>query len=387
MISLKKIFCIARWEFIQKIRSKGFIFSLVLTAFLFYLINYVFSFQNESKLRRLIVGFADLSGTNPDKAWMTDPDIADKITFIEFPDENYERINASAHEFIEKNQFDGFILLDIKKSEHNYIKLFFRDDLDKFTIEYIKLFLKEKLNFTNKNTKNIQIFPQKTVFYEEKIITAEQRKTLLYISGFLLTFIIFSSVFQSGNFFLRSITEERADRTLEMLLSSVKPAELLAGKFMGIGLVGWCQTVLWVTLLVLFAPQIIHFSVITIIVFFLYFFTGYSFYAGFYMFIAVKTASEHNLQFIQQLVSFLGLLPLALSFLVLAEVESAWLYLLAYIPFLTPVLSVMLFSVASFPVIHIIGTVTISICFTLIIFHIAGLALKKQNLIRTAFSE
>ncbi|NIR92704.1 MAG: ABC transporter permease, partial [Gammaproteobacteria bacterium] len=47
----------------------------------------------------------------------------------------------------------------------------------------------------------------------------------------------------------RSVMEEKINRIVEVLISSVKPFELMMGKVMGVGLVGLTQIGIWLILL------------------------------------------------------------------------------------------------------------------------------------------
>jgi ABC-2 type transport system permease protein len=54
-------------------------------------------------------------------------------------------------------------------------------------------------------------------------------------------FLLYMAVLLYGNWMLAGVTEEKSNRVVEVLLSSVKPWQLLAGKILGIGLLGIAQ--------------------------------------------------------------------------------------------------------------------------------------------------
>jgi ABC-2 type transport system permease protein len=68
------------------------------------------------------------------------------------------------------------------------------------------------------------------------------------IIGFLCAFLIYLSVFIYGAQVMRGITEEKTSRIVEIIISSVKPFQLMIGKIVGVGLVGLTQFGLWILL-------------------------------------------------------------------------------------------------------------------------------------------
>ncbi len=89
----------------------------------------------------------------------------------------------------------------------------------------------------------------KVDFYTKNILTGESSfneiKTALGgIAGFLIYFfiLIFASMM------MKSVSEEKVNRIVEVLVSSVKPIQLLLGKLFAIALVGLTQFAMWVVL-------------------------------------------------------------------------------------------------------------------------------------------
>jgi len=77
---------------------------------------------------------------------------------------------------------------------------------------------------------------------EEKTGSAE----LATVIGIFSTFLIYMFIFMYGAMVMRGVMEEKTSRIVEVLVSSVKPVELMMGKIIGIALVGLTQFLLWV---------------------------------------------------------------------------------------------------------------------------------------------
>ncbi|KAA0989484.1 ABC transporter permease [Dyadobacter aurulentus] len=66
--------------------------------------------------------------------------------------------------------------------------------------------------------------------------------------GGVCAFLIYMSVFIYGTQVMRGITEEKTSRIVEVIISSVKPFQLMLGKIIGVALVGLTQFLLWIIL-------------------------------------------------------------------------------------------------------------------------------------------
>lgn len=66
--------------------------------------------------------------------------------------------------------------------------------------------------------------------------------------GFAAAILIYMSLFIYGIQVMRGIIEEKTSRIVEVVISSVKPFQLMMGKIIGIGLVGLTQFMLWIVL-------------------------------------------------------------------------------------------------------------------------------------------
>lgn len=66
--------------------------------------------------------------------------------------------------------------------------------------------------------------------------------------GFFCAFLIYISVFIYGAQVMRGIMEEKTSRIVEVIISSVKPFQLMIGKIIGVALVGLTQFTLWIVL-------------------------------------------------------------------------------------------------------------------------------------------
>lgn len=73
--------------------------------------------------------------------------------------------------------------------------------------------------------------------------------------GYISSFFIYMFIFMFGSMVMRGVIEEKNNRIVEVIVSSVKPIELMIGKIVGIALVAITQFVIWIalTLLIVFS--------------------------------------------------------------------------------------------------------------------------------------
>ncbi|HNQ37268.1 MAG TPA: ABC transporter permease [Prolixibacteraceae bacterium] len=81
--------------------------------------------------------------------------------------------------------------------------------------------------------------------------TGEQKKSssmVAFFASYLMGFIIYFFVFMYGSMVMRSVMEEKKNRIVEVIVSSVKPYQLMAGKIVGTALVGLTQVAIWIVI-------------------------------------------------------------------------------------------------------------------------------------------
>ncbi len=66
--------------------------------------------------------------------------------------------------------------------------------------------------------------------------------------GFIMAFLIYMFIFLYGAQVMRGVIEEKSSRIVEVIISSVRPFQLMLGKIIGVALVGLTQFLLWVVL-------------------------------------------------------------------------------------------------------------------------------------------
>jgi ABC-2 type transport system permease protein len=155
---------------------------------------------------------------------------------------------------------------------------------------------------------------------------------------------------------MRSVLEEKTSRIVEVLISAVRPFQLLSGKIIGVAGVAFTQYMIWIASAALLGtygavvvntlrptadfPHI-HLSVGLLIYPVIYFVLGYLLYASLYAAVGAASSNEQDAQQLQMLVT----LPLVFGFvmyiMVVRDPNSHTVVLLSEIPFFSPILMVL----------------------------------------------
>ncbi len=70
------------------------------------------------------------------------------------------------------------------------------------------------------------------------------------VIGYIASFMIYMFIFMFGSMVMRSVIEEKTTRIVEVIVSSVKPFQLMLGKIIGVAAVGLTQFLIWIVLTV-----------------------------------------------------------------------------------------------------------------------------------------
>jgi ABC-2 type transport system permease protein len=166
-----------------------------------------------------------------------------------------------------------------------------------------------------------------------------------FASAYGLFFLMYFVILFYGMNVARSVIEEKTSRVFEVMLSKARPAEMMAGKVIGVGAVGLTQVAIWVIVaLVVFKFQLagsdVEFlpSPFQLICFVIFFTLGYVLYSSIAAALGAMTNSEQELQ---QMNMFL-MLPLiactVVIFRVVTDPDGPISQVMSFIPFCTPLI-------------------------------------------------
>ncbi len=134
-----------------------------------------------------------------------------------------------------------------KKQLSNNVLSYIEESLSKMIFNVMLATNKVDVNFI-KDAKDKSTFTMKTTQLDEKGKDKDTNRELFTAIGLICAFLIYFFIFLYGVQVMRGVMEEKTSRIVEVILSSVKPFQLMMGKIVGVALVGLTQFLLWVVL-------------------------------------------------------------------------------------------------------------------------------------------
>ena len=136
-----------------------------------------------------------------------------------------------------------------------------------------------------------------------------------FFLGYALAYILFLVITVYAVAVMRSVVQEKTSRVMELMVATVKPRSLMAGKIVGVGGAGLIQVAVWLTigaltlayraqLLGMFGisgggPDLPSLTVGVVVVALAFFVLGYFFYASMYAAVGAMVSSEQDTQQVQ----------------------------------------------------------------------------------------
>lgn len=176
-----------------------------------------------------------------------------------------------------------------------------------------------------------------------------------FLVPFAFTMLFVMSIFITSGYLLQSVTEEKENRVVEIVLSSVPALPLMAGKILGLGAAGLTQVVFWV-LSGLVAVSVVgsgtagledvSISPITIVLGLAYFALGYLGYGAIFSAVGALAPGSREAQQYAGFFGFFAVVPLIFSSIFLTDIGSPIVAVLALIPFTAPAAMLMALTLA-----------------------------------------
>src|SRR5690554_2200496 len=256
---MSKTLLILAQEYLKRVKKKSFIVLTLLVPLLFagmFALVIVLSIQNDNQERTIAVyDESEFFITRLEQEGMT------HYHFI--PEEEYSRIKDN----VKQSEFYALLYIPADIHTTNQAQLLSEKQLPIEVIEQISRRLSQVLERDKRDKilaatgapdldeqlratrTNIRV---NTLKVSETGTAKESSSEVAFIASYAMGFIIYFFVFMYGSMVMRSVMEEKKNRIVEVIISSVKPIQLMAGKIIGTALVGLTQVAIWVLIGILF---------------------------------------------------------------------------------------------------------------------------------------
>jgi ABC-2 type transport system permease protein len=244
---MNKILLIIQREYLTRVRNKTFILSTILTPLLFAgLITAVtvISIKNIDHEKVAIIDKDNILNRHIENTKAVTFAFPANIDSNNYMAKGYSAIlytptpDNTGYKLISKKQFgmvaEGDVEEKINESvENNMLKAKYNIDV-------------QELEAERKKAGSAHIDQT----YQEGSEVKKGNSGLAYGIGYGSGFLIYITLLIYGTMVMRGVTEEKTNRIAEVVISSVKPFQLMIGKIVGIGAVGLTQFLIWIILLI-----------------------------------------------------------------------------------------------------------------------------------------
>ena len=378
---MKNIFIITKREFLTQVKKKSFIILTLLAPILLIGFGALIAFMLKANETEYTFNVIDKSGV-----FQQNMKTPKDVKFIYLPESTEQALTSTLPEMVDN--VDGLLIIP-KLQDQNFENLQKQTQLlvnknigfdvkQNIAFSMSEVIKKEKIKNLGLTEAQIENIDKNFEINTKNVVDNNKQDSTLAFgvkSGLSmgLMYVTFMFIIIYGVRVMRSVLEEKNNRVVEIIISSVKPFELMMGKILGVTLVALTQFAIWITMTILAAiffnqsfskisgnlPQqeeipldkldlqgvfaeISHslldmnFGII-IFVFIVFFLLGYIFYSS--MYAAIGSAVDNETE--TQQFTMIGILPLMLgmygSFGLINNPEGPMAFWLSIIPLTSPV--------------------------------------------------
>lgn len=243
---MNKILIIIQREFLKRVRTKGFIILTITMPFIMAALVFVplwlSSIENDEQQKVAVIDptgvYAKALKASKSFAFSAQPVITEEMRSEDSP---YDAVVAISGDLVKNN---GKVTIYSHKEIPGNLLDYIQSKLNE-TVQ------KQKLEATgiaglDKIIDNVQRdVKMNTVKWSKEGDEQASSTYVAIIVGGIFTLLIYIFVITYGGMVMQSVIEEKTNRIVELLVSSVKPFQLMMGKIIGVMLVGIAQMALW----------------------------------------------------------------------------------------------------------------------------------------------
>jgi len=240
-----KIWHIIKYEYSRHVFQKRFLFSLLSLPFAVVAMVGVVLLMGVFSMDSTPVGYIDHSGILADPLRLeTSGDIFDPlIEFRAYQDEDLARTD------LEAGEIQAYYILPEDYVESLSVELFYLEEPGSGVQSQFRSFVRRNLmeaeNIDPQLEKRLSEGSLVTVEALDGSRTMREDQWFLIFTPFIAGILYIIVVMTSGGYLMQAVVEEKENRTMEIVITSVTPGQLMTGKIIGNIAIGLTQLVIW----------------------------------------------------------------------------------------------------------------------------------------------
>jgi ABC-2 type transport system permease protein len=248
---MKKSLLIIQREYLTRVRKKTFIVSTIMFPLLYLLLIFGTGYIARKSSKQLRVAVIDSSGLF-DKRVVAESNLQDSSSYLEYITANAD----SVKDHFTSMGYDGYVVIPATNWQSEAHRVTLRTDKTHGIQSIIGV--QNKLNSIWNNVKyqKLGIDEQTRATLDRNRISLDEenlkdKNANAGVSsgvGYICAFLIYFILLIYGSQVMMGVMEEKTNRIAEVMVSSVRPFQLMLGKIIGISLVALTQFLLWIVL-------------------------------------------------------------------------------------------------------------------------------------------
>lgn len=243
---MNKILIIIQREFLKRVRTKGFIILTITMPFIMAALVFVplwlSSIENDEQQKVAVIDptgvYAKALKTSKSFAFSAQPVITEEMRSEDSP---YDAVVAISGDLVKNNgKVTIYSHKEIPGNLLDYIQSKLNETVQKQKLEATGIAGLDKI--IDDVQRDVSM---RTVKWSKEGDEQASSTYVAIIVGGIFTLLIYIFVITYGGMVMQSVIEEKTNRIVELLVSSVKPFQLMMGKIIGVMLVGIAQMALW----------------------------------------------------------------------------------------------------------------------------------------------
>jgi ABC-2 type transport system permease protein len=364
---MRKIWSVIKREYLQIVKTKGFIIGTILGPVLMAALVLVpLIAQLASVGEQKTIGVIDVSGgIFPELGKKLDYKMKDgrkRYVLDEYaPTGDINALRTNLSQKVLAKELSAYLFIPkniLEAGDTEYVSLHVSDfeEIRRINEALNSVVIEKRLRKEGLDPEKIAGFIRRIGMKTIKVTAAGEEEDTggTFAVSYLLVLILYMTLFFYGAIIMRGVIEEKNSRVVEVILSSMRPFELMVGKILGIGAVGFTQYAIWALFglsltrygrgwLLSAFPAASAFKMPSIpayifIYFILFFILGYFLYGTLYAAVGAMVNSEKEAQQLLMPLTMLLIVPMLLMMLVMRSPNSPISVILSLIPFFAPIL-------------------------------------------------
>jgi ABC-2 type transport system permease protein len=386
---MHKIWVVVRREFLEKVRTKWFVISTVLGPLLmasFIVVPILMAERGASERKILVVdastdGFGAavvqaLRGPGPIQAELVPTSVG-----------RIESVADSLNALVGEKALDGYLLVTDATVADGTVEYRGKNVSSMTDMEILRSVISRELLTARLGRAGVarSIVAESQIPVRLRTVSirggkvTESSGASAFMLAYAVWLVLYMAILLYGVQVLGAVVEEKTSRVIEILVSSLRPVQLLAGKVLGVGAVGLFQISIWAaSAWVLFRQRDLLLRIVgvqtggvmgggafpevslgTIAIILTYFLLGYFLYASMFAAVAAMSNSEAEARQAQMPVMMLLVIPTILMIGILQQPDGGMAVALSMIPFTAPIAMPVRWAAATVPLGEIAGSIAL----------------------------